>query len=200
MHPVEAINMPTNVSINVTQAHNHLHITNDLQNPSHITACHESDCFSSKLLSLCGACPQISFSISSSKATRVITITYPSYFYHLFSQLPLHHDFHTTNYISFSRPIQLTSPSLHLQHRSTLPSPSKFMQAAHINHPLSQFFTNISPFPLRLPNFHVPTSTPRRSSCLPSYCKVKWLAPGCRVGPSNLFMAGANVRSTWRSL
>ena len=41
-------------------------------------------------------------------------ITYPSYFYHLFTQLLLHHDSHTTNFISFSSP-STSSPFHHHQ-------------------------------------------------------------------------------------
>ena len=91
------------------------------------------------------------------------SIAYPSYFYHLLTQLLLHHNSHTTNSISFSRQPQFISPSFHPQHPSTLPSPSHLLQTTHINQPLSQFLTNFSPFPLRLPKFHVPISTPKRS-------------------------------------
>ena len=104
------------------------------------------------------------------------SITYPSYFYHLFTQLLLHHDSHTTNSISSSRPPQLISPSCH---PCTLPSPSDLLQIICINHPLYQFITDFSPIPLRQPIFNVPTSTPSRSSGLPSYCKLTLYAPGC---------------------
>ena len=77
------------------------------------------------------------------------SITYPSYF---FTQLLLHHNSHTTNSISFSRPPQIISPSFHPQHPSTQPSPYHLLQTTHFNHPLSQFFTNFFPLPLRLPN------------------------------------------------
>ena len=93
----------------------------------------------------------------------------------LFTQL--HHNSHTTNSISFYRSPQHISPSFHPQHPSTLSSPSHLLQTTHINHPLSLFFTNVSPLPLSLPKFHVPTNALRRPSGLPSNCKLWWAAP-----------------------
>ena len=91
---------------------------------------------------MCIAYPQISFSTSSSKS-KTTAITHPSYFHHL-TQLLHHHNSHITRSISFYRPPQLSSPSLHPQHPSTLSSSSHLLQATHINHPLSQFFTHFS--------------------------------------------------------
>ena len=88
------------------------------------------------------------------------SITYHSYFYHLLIQLPLRHHSHTTISISFSRPPQLISPSFHPQHPSTLPSPSHLLQTTHINHPLSHFFTNFSPFPRPNPHPKTPIRPP----------------------------------------
>ena len=88
------------------------------------------DCFSSKLLQICGACLRFNLNTSSSKTTATI-ITYPSYFYHLYTQLLLHHNFHTTISISFSRPPQLISPSFHPQHLVLV---SHLPRTTHINH------------------------------------------------------------------
>ena len=103
-----------------------------------------------------------------------------------FALLLLHRNSHTTNSISFSRPPQLISPFFHPQHPSALFSPSHLLHATPINLPLSQFFTNFSPFPLRLPKFYVQTRTPKRSSGLPSDCKLSLHAPGTTF----LFMVG----------
>ena len=72
------------------------------------------------------------------------SITYSSYFHHLFRQPLFHHNSYTTYSISFSRPPQLISHSIHIQHSCTLSSPSHLLQTTHINYPLSQFFKNIS--------------------------------------------------------
>ena len=67
------------------------------------------------------------------------SFTYPSYLYHF-----LHHNSSTTNSTYFSRPPRWISSSFNPHHPSTLPSPSHLLPTTHINHPLSQFFTNIS--------------------------------------------------------
>ena len=95
------------------------------------------------------------------------SITYPSYFYHLFTQLLLHHNSHVTNSISFFTPPQLISLSINPQHPCSLSSPPHLLRTTHINHQLSLFFTNFSPFPLRLPPSHIQTSTSDRPSGLP---------------------------------
>ena len=41
-----------------------------------------------------------------------------------------------------------------------------------------------SPFPLRLPKFHIANCTPKGQSCLPSYCKLCLHAPGCEAASS----------------
>ena len=177
MHPIKTINMPTFMSIEVIQAHNYtspLCISHSPFNSS------SKDHFSSKLIPHCGAYPQISLSSSSSKTnTTIITLsltlhtsTTPSFIQHL-----LHHNSHTINSISFSRPPQLTSPSLHSQHPSTLSSPSHFLQAAHINHPLSQFLTNFSPHSTQTTYQWYPSHTLQYQSGLLSHCKLCFLTP-----------------------
>ena len=69
--------------------------------------------------------------------------TYPFCFYLIFTQLLLHHNSHTTNSIFFYGKPQLISSYLYLQHPSHLSSPSHLLQTTHINHSLSQFFTDV---------------------------------------------------------
>ena len=116
--------------------------------------------------------------------------TYHSYFYHLFTKLLLHHNSDTTNSISFSKPLQLISPSLHPKHPSTLSSQSNLLQTMHINHHLYLFFTKVSTFSLWLLKFHIPTLTSKRSSDLPPYYKQNMNSPGCGVTPSYSWKAG----------
>ena len=53
----------------------------------------------------------------------------------------LHKLFHSHYLYSMSQPI---SPSLHPQHHRAPFSPSHLLQITHVNHPLTQFFTNFS--------------------------------------------------------
>ena len=69
-----------------------------------------------------------------SKVSTVITITYPSYIYHLLTQLLLHHYSNNKILHLLFRPPLLISPSFHPHHPSTLPSPSHLLQTTHINH------------------------------------------------------------------
>ena len=66
-------------------------------------------CFPSKLLPLCTTYPQMNHctSFNSYQST-----TCPTYIYHLFTQLLLHHNTNTTNSIIFFRPSQHIHPSL----------------------------------------------------------------------------------------
>ena len=100
------INIPTQSSINVTQAHN------SITYPVHIPLVIERLFFFS-FLALCGAYPQLYLSTSSSKNQHNChhSITPISYLHHILTQLLLHHSSCTTNSISFSRPPQLISPS-----------------------------------------------------------------------------------------
>ena len=72
------------------------------------------------------------------------TITQPSHFHYLLTQLIIHHNFHTINSISFFRPRQLASPSIHCQHPRTLSSLSHLLQITNFNHPPSQLLINFS--------------------------------------------------------
>ena len=112
------------------------------------------------------------------------SITYHSYFYHLFTLLLLHHSSHTT--ISFSRRPQLISltfiPSI------LTPCPLHLTCNQHMSIILFLSFSQTyPPFPLRLPKFLIPSRTPERPSGLPSHCKQCLHAPGCWVAPSFLW-------------
>ena len=106
------------------------------------------------------------------------SITYHSYFYHLFPQLLLQHSSHATNSISIYRPSQLISPSFHPS--ILAPCPLHLTSCKqHTSIILFLSSSQTSPFPLRLPKFHVPTCTPKRQSGLSSYRKQCLCAPGC---------------------
>ena len=145
-YPLCTPSRPSNAYQHVHWCHPYTYLSN-LWNayPTHISARHNRTVFppsSSTLWSIPTNQPQhILFKNNNSHHS----ITYLSDFYHLYTQLLLHHNSHTTNTISFSTPPQLMFPSFHPCHPSTLPSPSHLLRTTHINHPLSQFFTNISP-------------------------------------------------------
>ena len=71
---------------------------------------------------------------------------------HLITQLLLHHSFHTTNSISFSRPPQLISFSFHPQHLRTS-STLSLSPSNNIHQSSDLSSSQASPFPLRPPTF-----------------------------------------------
>ena len=123
MNPIESINMPTNESI---------------KDATHISAHHKKTVFFQNFFHIEEHTHKSTSEHPLQKTTTVITITYHSNVHHLFTQLLLYHNSHTTNSISFSRPPQQISPSFNHQHPSTLPAPSHLLQTTHINHPLYQ--------------------------------------------------------------
>ena len=139
----------------------------------------QNDYFSSKRLSLYGAYQQINLSTSSSK-TNITAIT--------LSLTPLI----STSYShssSFTTTIAPPTPSDFPDHHSTYPLtpiPS-ILEPCPLNLTSCKQHTSIILFfsssqtsptiPLRLPTFHVSTYTPKRPSCLPSYCKPCLHAP-----------------------
>ena len=143
MHPIKTINMPTNMSIRVTQTNNwitcgmHIPLTFQLVIKGLILLQ-----TSFTLWSIPTNQPQ---HILLKNINSLHSVTYPSYFYHLFRHLPLHHDPNTTNSISSSRPPQIICSTFHPQHHCSLLPPSHLLLSTHINHPLSQFFSNFSP-------------------------------------------------------
>ena len=99
------------------------------------------------------------------------SLTYPSYFRHLLTQLLLYHNSHTPN---------KSFPDYHhLNLADSIPSilaPSPLHLSSYKQHTLIILFLSASqttpPLPLTLPIFHVPTRTPKRQSRLPSYCEL----------------------------
>ena len=186
-NPMESVNMPSSVSIKVAQAHNELTWTMHI--PLTFLLIIKRLFFfqtSSTLWIIPTNQPQhILFKNNNIHHSN----TYPSHFYHLFTQLLLHHNSHTTNSISFSRLPQLTSFSFDPQHPSTLHSPSHLLWATHINHPLSRFSVNFSQLFTQTTKIPRPNPHPNAPIRPPDILQAK-LSRSRMLGCNFHFMAG----------
>ena len=171
----------TNVSIKVTQAHKQLTCTTHI--PLTFQLITKSLFFSqtsSTLRSITTNQPRLILFKKYNKSHH--SITYPSYICHHFTQLLLHHNFHTS------------TPSPFQEHHSlyNLPYIPSILATFHLHLTSCKQHTSTitfisSPFRLRLLTFHVTNCTPKLPSHILSYCNLCLHTPGCRVASSILW-------------